>query len=480
MYRSLFQNAPDAMLVFDVGGAVVEANQAASRLFEIPRSGLLGRTFDDHRDRVVSFDVDEAVARLLGEGTFSGIFGLVSRKGAVRQVEFCARSGVPADHHLVVCRDVTERLRVERSLRLREAQLAQAQAIARLGHWTWVPGRRAIEVSEQALRIHGFEPGTVEPTTRLFRQALHPDDRQEVRRALWAAVRRRGTFSFDYRIVRSDGEVRILKQKGETSPGPDGKVRLLGVIRDITEDRQAEEARERALRELEAHEKMREEWTTVVAHDLRQPLTAISTQGQILARRLQQSHPELVRASEHILASAHLLNRMVGDLLDVSRIEARRLSLQCRPVSMDELARGVIERFCLEIDREVALDTRGPLPPVEVDPERFEQIFVNLLSNAVKYGTKTTPIRVALGTADGGLTIEVINEGKGIPAEELPRLFTRFHRAAGVQQSNVSGLGLGLYITRGLVEAHGGVISAESEPGGRTVFRIVLPGTTSG
>lgn len=598
MYRAIFENAPDAMVFLDDRGAILEANVAATRLFDIPRSNLVGGHLEDHRSRLLAFDAEEASVRFREEGVLSGTVRMVSGTGSVREVEFTLRARVHGDHHLAICRDVTERMEVERSLQLREAQLAQAQAIAQLGHWSWTPGRRAIEVSDQAIRIYGFTPKRIEPTTRIFRQALHPHDRSKVRRALWGAIRRRESFSFDYRIIRGDGAVRTLKQKGEASIGNDGRVRLLGVIRDVTEEKQAEEAREKALRDLaeerawlsklierspvafvllgdegrrvvfnqrahelmggatgrlslqhfltaiclpdgspmapsrlpstrallgasvlseevalrredgtlipalasagpiddesgrrlgavlvledtralKAIERMREEWTSIVAHDLRQPLTTISTQGQILVRRLRKAQPDLVRPSEHILAAANLLNRMVGDLLDVSTIETRRLSLQLRPVAMEELARKVVERLSQEVPNQlVTLESKGPLPEVHVDPERFEQIFANLLSNAAKYGDNLSEIRVVLDHRDEGLVIEVINEGKGIPAEELPRLFTRFHRATGAKHSRVAGLGLGLYITRGLVEAHGGTISAESEPGRLTTFRITLP-----
>lgn len=598
MYRAIFDHAPDAMIFLDDRGTILIANAAAVRLFEIPLSDLLGSHLRSYESRLLSFDSRLALDCFRRQGSLEGSFRLLTGNQTLRDFEFHVTGSIEGEHHLAVCRDVTERMEVERSLRLREKQLAQAQAIAQLGHWQWSPGHPAIEVSDQALRIYGFDAGEVDATTRLFRQALHPEDRQQVRLALWGAVRRRSSFSVDYRIIRQDGATRTIRQEGEASIGEDGRVRLLGVIRDITEQKQIQEAREKALRDLAAErtwlstlierspvafillgdggrrvvfnrraqeliggdggrlslqqlltavclpsgirmapselpstralvgewvlseevalrrrdgtlipalasagpiededgkrlgavvvfediralkalDRMREEWTSIVAHDLRQPLTVISTQGQLLARKLGQTNPELLAPSEHILASVGLLNRMVGDLLDMSRIEAHRLSLELQPVELEALARKVIERLSQELEQqEVVIDASSPLPQVMVDPIRFEQILVNLLSNAAKYGERSAAIRVVLRRKEEGLTIEVINRGRGIPQEELANLFTRFHRTDGAKKSRVGGLGLGLYITRGLVEAHGGGISAESSPGGNTVFRISLP-----
>lgn len=221
-------------------------------------------------------------------------------------------------------------------------------------------------------------------------------------------------------------------------------------------------------------ERLRKEWVSLIAHDLRQPVAAISAHAQILARRAGEG--PMRAGAEHVLASARRLNRMIGDLLDLSRLEAHRLELDLRPVTIERLVNEIVDRVAVQLhERRVHVRATGPLPPVLTDALRLEQILGNLISNAVKYGTPATDIDIELTTVDNSVRLSVINRGPGISSAELPTLFERFRRTEGARVSGVSGVGLGLYITRGLVEANGGRIWAESEPGGLTAFRFTLP-----
>jgi signal transduction histidine kinase len=229
------------------------------------------------------------------------------------------------------------------------------------------------------------------------------------------------------------------------------------------------------LKELERH---REEWTSVIAHDLRQPVTVIHARADLLQRRLQRqvSPEELSKHLEHIRTAARSLNTMIGDLLDVSRIEARRLSLELQTVDLPALVQQVMDRAADATQgHPVEVQVDGDIPLIEVDPGRVEQILGNLLSNAAKYSDRGTEILVKVERRDGVIQVAVTNRGKGIPSEEIPRLFTRFHRTEWANEERITGLGLGLYISKGLVEAHGGQIWAESIPGQTTTFSFTLP-----
>ncbi|MBI3980273.1 MAG: PAS domain S-box protein [Chloroflexi bacterium] len=229
---------------------------------------------------------------------------------------------------------------------------------------------------------------------------------------------------------------------------------------------------------LKELERLREEWTFIIAHDLRQPITVIAGHAARLQRLIQQyaRTEQEVRAVEHIRAAAGSLNRMIGDLLDASRIETRRLALERQRVDLRALICQVVERL-QQVTRghPVRVEVEETIPPVEADPTRIEQVLGNLLSNAANYGYPETEIRVEVGCRDGQVEVAVTNRGEGIPAEELPHLFTRFYRAEQSRRRRDVGLGLGLYLSKGLVEAHGGRIWAESTPGEITTFRFRLP-----
>jgi PAS domain S-box-containing protein len=264
-------------------------------------------------------------------------------------------------------------------------------------------------------------------------------------------------------VCRSDGTTMAALVNGGPIQKSNGEI--LGAVvtyEDITPLKQAE--------------RLREEWTSMIAHDLRSPVQVISGYVQILERNgtfAGRTENER-RAVDAIGGSAARLARMITDLLDASRIEARRLRLNLQAIDLGNWLANAVDRLVEIADRRricLTLDA-GPSRLV-ADPERLEQVFGNLLSNAVKYGQPDTEIHVSIDGGPEEVKIVVTNQGPGIPADELPYIFDRFKRSR--QAAPVEGLGLGLYITRGLIEAHGGRIWAESIPGETTRFAFVLP-----
>jgi signal transduction histidine kinase len=166
---------------------------------------------------------------------------------------------------------------------------------------------------------------------------------------------------------------------------------------------------------------------------------------------------------------------MVRDLLDVASIECGKLHVEPRAVDVESHVRAAADRAAAAApDRHVLVDAHGTMPSSRADPDRLDQILDNLLANAVRYGDAGSDVTVTLDSAPDGVAVAVTNRGPGIAAERLPELFQPFRRevsAAGVRES----VGLGLFITKGLVEAQGGHIDVTSTPGAETTFRFVLP-----
>lgn len=224
---------------------------------------------------------------------------------------------------------------------------------------------------------------------------------------------------------------------------------------------------------LKELERLRAEWSSIIAHDLRQPVSTIALASELIRSAL----PADVETThlERIARATRRLRRMIDDLLDSSRLEARQLQLTKREVDLVALARESAAQMVPQAaPRAIELVTNERALTAEVDPDRVAQVLENLLTNAVKYGAPDTPIVIELRREGRGACISVTNEGETIPPAELPFLFRRFQRSEGARTSPVKGLGLGLYISRELVEAHGGRIAAESTAG-RTTFRVWLP-----
>ena len=248
-------------------------------------------------------------------------------------------------------------------------------------------------------------------------------------------------------------------------------IALAGVL---TEALVIEVARQRA--ELE---RRREEFISVVAHDLRNPIGTIGLTADLLAMRLRDlegAHRQrAVELLSHIKTGTRGLERMVRDLLDASRIETRMLALDLGDIDLAALARGVVDRIRASApDHVMTLVAPEVLPKVQADPLRVEQILVNLLSNATKYADPNTEITVAVTAHPDELEIAVTNLGSGLSPDDIGKVFSRFYRSEQHARS-IDGLGLGLYIAKGLVEAHGGRIWIESEVGRYATFRFTLP-----
>lgn len=258
-----------------------------------------------------------------------------------------------------------------------------------------------------------------------------------------------------------------------------GEERLGAVVTfvDITERREAEAERARLLREAQEAVRARDEFLAIASHELRTPLTPLRLGLQSALRLFQGGQPsssELLSRLTVMDRQVVRLTRLVESMLDLSRLTRGSLQLETAPCDLAELAREVLERSHEVLAQaECALDAQveGPLP-VLGDRLRLEQVLENLLSNAMKYGAGS-PVHVRCRAERGHALLSVEDEGIGIPPEDQQRIFGRFERAAPVR--HYGGFGLGLYILREIVEAHGGSVSVESQPGQGAHFTVTLP-----
>lgn len=225
--------------------------------------------------------------------------------------------------------------------------------------------------------------------------------------------------------------------------------------------------------DVHALEQERDDLVRMISHDLRTPLAAVATAAHLLRREPDDAAKVDERAAA-IARSCERMRSMIQELVDATRLEAGQLRLELAPVDLAQALPELVERLRggLAADR-VRLAVAPGLPPVRADAAQLERIVVNLLSNALKYSPPESEIVLEAAPAPGGVAIAVTDRGVGIAPEDQPHLFDRFFRARGARRPE--GLGLGLYIARLLVEAHGGSLSAESALGRGSTFRVVLP-----
>jgi len=240
--------------------------------------------------------------------------------------------------------------------------------------------------------------------------------------------------------------------------------------KELEERRQAEEALRRSQEE-------REDLMRTISHDLRAPLTIIRGHAEIISELLQ-AEPGLTPAVRESIGaierSVDGMNSMIRDLVDAARLEGGQLTLELAPVEPAEYLADLLRRSgaVVEIGR-IVLELAPALPPVRADRNRLDRIMLNLLTNAQKYSPPGSPIELRAEPAEEQVAFSVLDHGRGIVPEDLPHIFERFYRPQTGRKAE--SVGLGLYITKGLVEAHDGRISVASEPGKGSTFTFTLP-----
>jgi signal transduction histidine kinase len=229
------------------------------------------------------------------------------------------------------------------------------------------------------------------------------------------------------------------------------------------------------VRAREEATRLKEDFLSAAAHDLKTPLTTVVAQAQFLERKATRdpSAPSDLQGLQRIVREGQRLATLVTDLLDAARMEQGRLVSDREPVDLGALVSEVVARQNSG-PHATELDVRGAIVG-DYDRRRIEQLVENLVENAKKYSPEATPVSVAIWQQDGEAHISVRDRGIGIPPADLPKIFERFSRASNVDDRKFHGMGLGLYICRGIVEEHGGRIWAESEIGKGSTFHVALP-----
>jgi len=381
-------------------------------------------------------------------------------------------------------RDLLEIKVMERTKELRqtEAYLEEAQRLSHTGSWAWNVARREnVHWSQEQYRLFGLDPKSDSSSFEKAFQRIHPEDQGTFNRVIERAIRERSDFEVDFRIVLPDGSTKYSRSVGHPVFSASGElVEFVGTGMDITERRQAEKERER-LRQVQAdlahinRATTMGELTASLAHEINQPISAAATDARTCLRWLAREQPDIGEARE---AAARMVNAVTraADIISRLRQLFRKGAPQTNLVDVSEVIQEMVILLRSEASRHsvsILTELSEDLPRVVADRVQLQQVLMNLMLNGIEAMQDTNSegqlTIKSLMAERGQLQISVSDTGVGIPQEQADQIFNAFF------STKTQGTGMGLSISRSIIESHGGRLWATSNSGRGATFNFTLP-----
>jgi PAS domain S-box-containing protein len=376
--------------------------------------------------------------------------------------------------------DVTEQELLTQELRREKAYLAEAQSLTHIGSWaTNFHTKQMFHLSDEVYRLHGFDPNQGPSVLDRFWSTVHPDDEPVVRAIIENAIQTRTDYDIpEFRVCHPDGTIRFLRTKGHHTPSEEMGY-YVGITMDITDRKHAEQEREK-LRQLEAdlahinRVNMLGELAAALAHEIKQPISASITSANACLRWLAHDPPDLERARAAATRVEQEGNRAADVINNLRSFYKKGTPAERRMVEVKGIIREITvllgdEALRHSVTIRSELDEHGP--DILADRVQLQQVFMNLMLNAIEAMMETggeLTIRSGLNP-EGQLLTSISDTGVGLPAENSERIFDAFHT------TKPQGTGMGLAVTRSIVESHGGRIWATRNQGAGATFHFTLP-----
>jgi len=490
---AIVESSNDAIISKTLDGRITSWNRGAQDIFGYKPEEAIGQSAlilipPDRADEEMS------ILASLADGRKVPHFDTVrrTRDGSLIDVSVAISPIRDAAGHVVggskIARNVTQERRAEQALRESEARLRVALESAHLGEWEMdlasEQTRRSLR-HDQCFGYHELQPAW---SFDALISHVQPQDRPAVLGSFRQAVQSSRDWHAEFRVQWTDGTEHWISMIGSVIRDNNGAQRMLGIIADISAERQAEQARLRADRLESENEKIVEAnrikslFLANMSHELRTPLNAIIGFADLMnSGAVPTSSPKHSEFLGYISTSGRHLLQLINDVLDLSKVESGKFEFSPEPVDLPRLVQEVVGVLKTLIDRK-SLDVQVRIDPalvgLELDASRFKQVLYNYLSNSIKFTPEGGSIVArALPEGEHHFRFEVEDTGIGISAQDLPRLFVEFQQLDDGFSKKHQGTGLGLALTRRLVEAQGGSVGVRSTPGVGSVFHLVLPRT---
>jgi len=481
-WKEVFEHNPVMYFMVDANGTVLLVNAFGAAQLGYTAEELIGQSVFG-----VFLDEDRAFVRnnlAVCTATPGRAHGWEVRKIRKDRTVLWVRENAKAVQRagepptvLIACEDITERKRAEQALRQSEMYLAEAQRLSRTGSFSWRVATNELIWSEETYRILEYDRSTT-PSLDLVLQRSHPDDFPFVKRFLEQAARDGKDFELERRLLMPDGSIKYVRGVARAVRDARGDLEFVGAIMDVTASRRAEEELTLAREELAHVTRVTTvgELTAAIAHEINQPLTGIVTSGHACQRWLTAAPPDLAaaqRAVERMINDGSRAAEVIARIRAmVRKAPSRRDWLDINDTLMEVIAlvRREIQRNGISLRTELAFD----LPHLHGDRIQLQQVILNLIVNAIDALKGVAPrerelVVTTAWSVPGGIAVTVRDTGSGLDAAALDRLFDAFYT------TKPDGMGMGLAISRTIIEAHEGRLSAAPNAPRGAVFRFTLP-----
>ncbi|WP_169568338.1 ATP-binding protein [Sneathiella limimaris] len=478
----------EAFIIFDKNDRVVAYNSRYRELFESVGAYLKpGVTFEElirRQAKQLGIFEDEAaleewIQRRLEEhnnpvGTKEQVFetGEIYRLSEVK---------TPSGGTVAIRTNITDLRTREKALRILNERLQEAQSVAHIGHWSYDVKNERHDWSDEVSRIMGYDPNTLEITTNAYLDRVHPDDMDRMRSLVRWAQQNDENYQIDYRMVRPNGEIVYVREIGRVQKDSSGQTEFFrGTIQDISAQHQTEMELMEAKVRAEEGTRAKSLFLANMSHELRTPLNAIIGFAEVITKEIfgPINNNKYKEYSDNILSSGQHLLSLINDILDFSRLEADKHDLEETDISLYEVvkwtelllnSKAMEKKISLTHDIPQDLIMRG-------DERKIKQVLINLTNNAIKFTPDGGKVRLyAEMTGPEHYSLFVEDNGIGIDAKELETVLKPFVRTMNAVSSSVEGTGLGLPLSKSIVELHGGKLLLTSQVGKGTKVEIQFP-----
>lgn len=466
---SIVESSEDSIITVNFQSVITSWNKKAESLFNYTAAEVTGKSLNELTLPADLKAVLENVDKVINHKTEQIVDTIqVYQNGQPIILDVMLSPVKDAGGSLIgvsaIARDITERKKAEETIRLAEERHRIALESGKMGAWDWNIAENKVIWNNQHFTMLGLTPKQEILASNYFMQFVHPDDKEAAIAAVRKAIEEQNSYELEFRIVQADsGRLKWVNSYGSVVEKNGNKAtRMAGVIYDSTDRKQLEQ--------------QKDEFIAVASHELKTPLTSIKIYTQILSEIFQRaSDPEKSKLAKDLDGQVDRLIELTRSLLDTTKITEGELDIKSERFNIRILIMEQLNILQHTTQIHSLLLLPGADETVVADRERIGQVLVNLISNAIKYSPNGGEIIITCTKEENNLNISVTDSGIGIADQIQSKVFDRFFRANYIQQKFFSGVGLGLYITAGIIRRHGGTVSVKSKLNEGSVFSFTLP-----